>query len=499
MSRIQYLSKGRVLAANQCPKSLYLKVNHPELQQLDQHVIEAGNRAGDMARHLLGGPDGVLVGHDQELHKAIEQTNELVVLGDRPIYEATFVHEGVLVRVDLLIPSNNGWKIIEVKSSGKKSFDKSKTSSKRKNLIADCAIQAWVLEGCDIPVESISLALIDNDWVYAGDGNYDGLLTLRDVEQEVEETIGQVPNWLIKARTALIDGEPRVRVGTRCSNPYKCGFWDQCWPVNEEYPVTALGGPGLVASLVNDGIRDVRQVPRDWIESISAPKARAKAERVWNCTRTGKPQLDSEIRAWVSSLGFPRFYLDFETVAPAIPLWSGSKPYEVVPFQYSIHVEDEHGQISHKEFLDLSGNDPSRLLALRLIRDLGEEGPVLTYSGYEQRIIDGLVAKHPDLSESLSDILGRLVDMLPPIRESVIHPDFHGSWSIKNVAPVLSPSVSYDALEGVTVGSDASAAFIEAITSNVREEKRDILRKELLEYCELDTECMYEIFKSLGP
>jgi len=497
MASVHYLSKSRVLAALQCPKNLYLKVNKPELQQLDMHVIETGNRVGEIARKVLGGRNGVLVGHDQELHKAIEQTTKLVAAGDRPIYEATFIHEGVLVRVDLLIPSNGGWELIEVKSSGMKSFEKSKTSSKRKNLIADCAIQAWVLKGCDIPLKSISLALINNDWVYLGNGNYDALLTSKDVGNEVEGVIDQVPNWLVRARTALVNDEPKAKVGTHCNNPYKCGFWGQCWPVNEEFPVTALGGPSLVAPLVNTGIHNVQQVSRGWLDSISGAKVREKAERVWSCTKSGKLQLDSKIRDWVSSLGFPRYYLDFETVSSAIPLWAGIKPYETVPFQYSIHVEDKKGQITHKKFLDLSGDDPTRSLAERLIYNLGADGAVLTYSSYEERIINGLINKHPDLEIPLSAILDRLVDMLPPLKMYVLHPKMHGSWSIKMVAPALCPSINYDDLEEISEGSAASEAFIEAISPDVDKDRKEKIREGLLRYCELDTVCMYEIVRVL--
>ncbi len=493
MASNQYLSKSRVLAALQCPKSLYLKVNQPELQQLDMHLIETGHRVGEIARQVIGGQNGVLVGHDQELHKAVEQTAELVAAGDCPIYEATFIHEGVLVRVDLLIPSKDGWQLVEVKSSGKKSFQSSRTSSKHKNLIADCAIQTWVLNGCGVPLKSISLAMVDNDWVYPGNQAYAGLLNSIDVSDEVNGVLEQVPSWLVRARAALTNNEPKTKVGTHCSNPYKCGFWNQCWPVNEEYPVTALGGPSLVGPLVNEGIRDVRKVPESWLESISGAMVREKAKRVWDCTRSGKLQLNSKVKEWLSSLSCPRYYLDFETVAPAIPLWSGTKPYEVIPFQYSIHLEDRHGQVSHMEFLDLSGDEPSKLLAERLIQDLGEEGPVLTYSGYEKRIIDALMIKYPDLSKALFKILNRLVDMLPPIKKYVFHPQMHGSWSIKKVAPALCPSISYAELEGISEGSAASEAFIEAISPNVDEVRKLQIRKELLLYCQLDTECMYAI------
>ena len=492
MPSFQHLSKSRVLAALQCPKSLYLKVNNPELEQLDQHRLDTGHQVGDIARDTLGEADGVLVGHDQELHKAVAQTTKLVTSGDRPIYEATFIHDGVLVRVDLLLPSGDGWKLIEVKSSGKKSFLKSKTSSKRKNLIADCAIQSWVLNGCGIQLKSISLALIDNDWVYSGNDDYDGLLSRVDVTEEVRDVIDQVPDWLVLARTALTNGEPKAKVGTRCNNPYTCGFWDQCWPVDEEYPVTALGGPGLVASLVNAGICDVRKVPREWLDSISGIKAREKAKRVWNCTRSGKPQFNSIIKHWVSDLEYPRYFLDFETVSPAVPLWPGYRPYETIPFQYSIHVETPERQLDHKEFLDLSGNDPSRQLAEQMIRDLGKDGPVLSYSSYELRVINWLIKRYPDLTVPLSKILERLIDMLPPIRESVIHPEFHGSWSIKDVAPVLAPTISYE--NGyVSNGSEAGAFYMEAVALGVDAGRKEKIRLGLLQYCKLDTECMYEV------
>jgi len=170
----------------------------------------------------------------------------------------------------------------------------------------------------------------------------------------------------------------------------------------------------------------------------------------------------------------------------------------VVPFQYSVHVEDEHDHLTHKEFLDLSGNDPSRLLALQLIEELGEDGPVLTYSGYEQRIINGLISKYPDLASQLSRILDRLVDMLPPLQKFVLYPEMLGSWSIKKVAPALCPSISYSDLEEIDEGGAASEAYIEAISSDVDQDRKEKIREGLLRYCELDTLCMYEIVVALS-
>jgi hypothetical protein len=198
-------------------------------------------------------------------------------------------------------------------------------------------------------------------------------------------------------------------------------------------------------------------------------------------------------RVFAESLGYPRHYLDFETIAPPVPVWAGTRPYETLPVQYSCHVEERSGEIRHSEFLDLSGAPPMRALAERLIADLGNDGPVLMYTGYEKTVINGLIERFPDLTAPLAAIVERLVDMKPPIKQNYYHPAMLGSWSIKALLPAAVPEMRYDALQGIKEGTTASTAYLEAIRVDTSPERKAEIEEQLRAYCRFDTEAMLRL------
>ena len=195
------------------------------------------------------------------------------------------------------------------------------------------------------------------------------------------------------------------------------------------------------------------------------------------------------------ALPYPRYYLDFETIGPAIPVWAGTRPYETLPFQWSIHIEEAPGEIRHEEFLDVSGEPPMRALVEQLIVDLGSDGPVLMYTSYEKGVIRGLAERFPDLAYPLYAIIDRLVDLYPVTKASYYHPDMLGSWSIKAVLPTIAPDLDYELLEGVAEGTEASNAYLEAIRSDTSAGRKEEIRRELLKYCAHDTLAMVRLAK----
>jgi len=207
----------------------------------------------------------------------------------------------------------------------------------------------------------------------------------------------------------------------------------------------------------------------------------------------GLAELLPGARAFVEALAYPRFYLDFETVGPAIPAWAGTRPYQALPFQWSCHIERAPGAMEHAEFLDLSGDPPMRSLAEQMITDLETSGPVLMYTSYERGVIEGLAGMFPDLAGPLRDIIDRLVDLHPVTRINYYHPDMLGSWSIKAVLPTIAPEMDYAQLEGIQEGTGASLAYLEAIDPKTSEERKEVIRKNLLKYCKHDTEAMVKL------
>jgi hypothetical protein len=194
-------------------------------------------------------------------------------------------------------------------------------------------------------------------------------------------------------------------------------------------------------------------------------------------------------------LPFPRFYLDFETIGPPVPFWPGTRPYQALPIQYSCHVERAPDVMEHAEFLDLSGEPPMQALAESLIRTLELDGPVLMYTSYERTVIEGLAAMFPELAASLRGIVARLVDLAPVTRTNYYHPDMLGSWSIKAVLPTIAPDMDYASLEGIQEGTQASAAYLEAINPETPLARKEALRAELLKYCRHDTEAMVRLVR----
>ena len=482
-SRRPFLSKSRLISAWQCTKRVHLEKNHPEFGEVSaqtESLWATGHLVGEISQRLYGTSDSVEIAFDKRIGLLLNKSRELIDGGaDFPIFEATFRYEGVLVRVDVLMPEGDGWRIIEIKAS---------TSVKEYHVL-DCAIQDWVLRNSGINVTRVSLAHVNNRFVYPGDGDYDGLLVEHDLTDEVRMLEPTVVDLVADARDAVTGPRPDVNVGVHCSSPYDCQFMDYCWPTDTEYPVSGLrGSKARLAEYVALGYRDICDVPAETI-------AAETQQRIHRVTCSGQPEILEGARLAFEALPYPRYYLDFETIAPSVPFWAGTRPYSPLAIQWSCHIEDKRGRFQHREFLDLSGNPPMRTLTLALIECLGEEGPVLMWTRYEESVINNLIELCPDLKAQLSKIIDRLYDLHPVVKENYYHPKMLGSWSIKAVMPTINADMDYEKLEGIREGTAASDGFIEAIQTETSPERKAELDEQLRRYCRFDTEAMVEIVR----
>lgn len=480
-----YLSKSRLMSARQCLKRLHLEIHQPELKVISsatETAFEIGHRVGEVAQQIYGADNAVFIPYDGGLSHALKKTARLVKAGPGfPIFEATFQYHGVLVRVDALLPDGDGWRIVEVKAS---------TSVKEEHSF-DCAVQSWVFQGMGHGLNGIALAHVDNSFVYEGGDDYQGLLIERDMAADVEQLQPAVPDSVREARDAAAGDEPDIPVGRHCFEPYECPFIAHCWPSDSDYPVQGLAGSkAKLAEFVREGFSDLRDVP--------ASRLTGKQQRIQRVTAAGEAELLPGASEFVADLAYPRYYLDFETIMPAVPLWAGTRPYETLPFQWSCHFEAAPGKMDHAEFLDLSGEPPMRRLAESLIRALGSEGPILMYTAYEKRMINGLKERFPDLERSLAAIADRLLDLAPLTREHYYHPDMRGSWSLKSLLPTIAANMRYSELTGIQEGTAASEGYLEAIDPATTAERKAELTDQLLRYCKFDTEALVRLVQFLG-
>ncbi len=474
------LSKTRLLSFIQCPRKVWLEQYSPELEDeaaIDEAAIATGRAVGDAARGIYG--NGHQISNDRGLRAAVSDTAALIEAGGSdPLFEATFDHAGLTVQVDVLDRSHDGVRLIEVKAS----------TGVRDHYYDDCAIQAWTLSQCGIEPASVVLAHVNADFEYRGDGNYTGLLTEVDVSEQVAERVAQVATLVDQTRETLDSlDEPEHPIGAHCRSPHVCPFFDHCAPDQGEFPVSGLGGSRAHQyALMQAGYTDLRDVPEDELQTDTQQRIQAH-------TRAGVTQAEPALRSFVEDLPYPRYYIDFETVGFAVPVWAETQPYQALPFQWSCHTESAAGQVEHREFLDLSGEPPMRGFAEELIAALGTIGPVIVYSGYEKRILRALAERFADLKPALDGIVDRLTDLLPVTKANYYDPRMLGSWSIKAVLPTIAPDLDYAALGEVQDGQAAQTAYLEAIAGETTADRREEIRAALSEYCRYDTLAMVRL------
>lgn len=489
------LSKSKILAYRQCPKRLWLEIHRPELKDDSgaEAVYRIGNEVGEVARKIYD-TEGTGVFIDIEaigFEAAFLQSAELLREGRGPIFEAGLRMPGAIAFADVMLPDHSGrtlrWHMIEVKSAaGVKDYYRE-----------DIAVQAYVAESAGVVLSSVSLAHVDTSFVYKGDGNYRGLLKEVDFTQSAGSHRAEAEEWLAGAQAvAELTGEPGIATGDHCSIPHPCAFFGYCGRdmAAVDYPLTSLpnfsgGRKDAVEAL---GIHDLRDVPDAYLNSIQ--------KRVRDVTRSGETYLDAEgAAADLAGLGFPVRFLDFESVTLAVPIWKGTRPYQQIPFQFSLHRLDETGTLTHNAFLDLSGNDPSEPLARALIDHCGAHGPVFAYNAvYEKTVMRALGARFPEDEPALLGIVARVVDLLPIAKSRFYHPAQHGRWGLKAILPAACPDLSYDHLSGVADGGMALEAFKEAIAPETTPERKAEIERELLAYCHLDTLGLVRLWEVFG-
>jgi hypothetical protein len=476
----------------QCQKRLWLELYRPELAEdsaATKAIFAMGHAVGDVARSIY---DPKSTGTTIDLTtlgvtKALARTVELVK-ERKPIFEAGFSANGAMAFADVLLPVRRKekpvWRMVEVKAS---------TSVKDYHR-NDVAVQAYVARRSGLPLAELAIAHIDSTWTYPGDGDYSGLLTEVDLTEEAFGREREVESWIADAQSvATKSEEPVLKIADHCHDPFDCSFIGYCTSLvpRPDYPADWF--PRKTAALkkliYEKGLVDMREVPD---EALNGPQLRVKTHTLNATTYFNASGAAADLKPH----GFPAFFLDFETISFAVPIWKGTRPYQQIPFQFSLHRLTKAGGLEDQSFLDISGSDPSQRLAEALVGACEDGGPIFVYNAaFESRVIRELAGRFPKLRLPLMKIVERMVDLLPMAQKHYYHPDMHGSWSIKAVLPTIAPDLAYDNLEGVQDGGMAQAAFVEAIRPSTSQSRRDEIKSELLDYCCRDTYAMVRIWQ----
>jgi hypothetical protein len=491
MNTNKTLSKSKLIAYRQCPRRLWLELNRPELRE-DSPETEAafrtGHTVGEIARRLYDpkGKGALIDPQSEGFTQALARSQQLLS-SSKPIFEAGFAADGALAFADVMLPTRRGtWRMIEVKSSTKvKDYHRE-----------DAAIQAFVARRAGVQLDSLKLACIDSSWIYAGNGEYQGLLYETDLTDEAVGREGEVQDWITDAqRVSRSRREPAARTGGQCHNPFDCGFYGHCSGVEPQPKYPSAWLPRIARAdlkqQIADGANDMRKLPDALLNE--------RQVRVKRHTLSGQTYFDpTGAAAALEGYKLPAYFLDFETVNFAVPIWKSTRPYQQIPFQFSLHRLSRAGVLTQSYFLDTSGKDPSQEIARALIAGAGSVGPVFVYNiGFERNCLRELAERYPRLAGELRAIEGRLVDLLPITGEFYYHPSQQGSWSLKAVLPAIAPDLAYDVL-GVQDGGMAVDAYREAIAPETSRERKNELEQQLIDYCGLDTLALVRIWAHLA-
>jgi len=482
------LTKSEYLLGLQCPKLLWNKkhnfVNFPKVSDVDKAKFKEGDLIGEFAKKLF--PEGIDLsqeGFKDNLSKTKELLEKRV-----PLFEAGFLINDLFSRADILVPTgDNKWDIVEVKSA---------TKVKDVN-IHDVSFQKKVYEDFGIKIRNCFIMHVNNEYVKDGTLDLKEFFVKTDITEKVEEFALDIEKR-IENMLKIINSkeEPKCSIGVHCSYPYDCALTGECWndvPDGSVFEFYRMFKKKCF-ELYHSGIVKIDDVP----DSVKL-NDKQKIQRLI-AEKGGKHIDDRQIKFFLDNLKYPLYYLDFETINPAIPKFTGMKPYQRIPFQFSLHIQEKpNGELKHISFLADGIDDPRPKFLQALKDNLGDKGDILVYNqSFEKGVMNECVNTFSGYFEWYEDnIQPRIKDLWDVFRNFWYYcADQKGSASIKCVLPALS-DLKYDNLE-IKKGDVASYEW-ERITflEKVSDEEKEKIRKALEEYCELDTLAEVKIVEAL--
>lgn len=504
------LSKTNYLIYRDCGKNAWLKIHKPDvyyeypLSAFEEGIIETGNEVDNLARNLYSG--GIAV----ENRKDFDLTKKLIKEKTPVIYQPVFQTGKYQIACDILVLNKETGKydVHEVKASN--GGDGKEKKVKNELYMRDLTFQYITMKEAGVDVGNLYLRRLNPDYVLR-DNNLEinEFFTKEDFTEKVLENEELVKEEMRIAYDYLIQiNEP----AGHCSCIAKgrsahCTTFNYSCPDVPEYSVHDINRIGLskrkLEELIDSGIYSILDVPEDFkLSEKQENQIRVAKEKIEILDREG-------IQEFLGTLEYPIAFFDYETYPSAIPRFNGYKPYNQIPFQFSLHVLDEPnpnssktngqvGELRHKEFIHTDSTNPDLKLIEALQKYIPEKGSIVVYNkSFEVSRNKELAERNPTYKNFLENFNDRVVDLEDPFKfQLYVHPEFKGKTSIKYILPALVPELSYKELN-IQEGATASNTWNQIVKGEFSPEEAQKQTKNLLKYCELDTLAMVEIFKFL--
>ncbi|MBA3662813.1 MAG: DUF2779 domain-containing protein [Bacteroidetes bacterium] len=480
-----HLSKSAFIRGLICHKALFYAWFYPELAEdmtpQKQNLFDIGHEVEAVARTLF--PDGKDMSIDTtSTRQVIQNTQIALAFGEKVLYQASFGSSSGYCRTDILI--NDKKRILyEVKSSTKCTDVQ----------IIDVAFQYFIMKEAGYPPDEVYLMYLNNEYVRGKNLSVTKLFKTEDVLQSVLNMQEDIPRGIKEMKDMLEKViPPDKNIGLHCDKPFTCDFRKHCWkhiPSDSIFDIARLTKKKKF-ELYEVGIIQLEDIP-------STTKLNHNQQMQVRMALEKSHVVDKEkIQGFVSTLDYPLYFLDFESIQPAIPRFPKTKPYQQITFQYSLHIQSAEGDVNHLEFLADPHKDFRLQLLRQLLKDTEGVGTIVTYNmAFEIGRMKELAVQFPKYQEEIYNRISRTKDLMVVFRDRhYYHHAMKGSYSIKNVLPVLVPELSYKNLD-IRDGASASVTFEQLKKLDTVEAKEK--REQLLEYCKLDTWAMVCILKVL--
>ena len=475
-----------------CPANFWMSKKRPELFQgggemdsFAEQLIEQGREVEIWARKLIA--KGKYINTWRE--EAVKDTLEAIQKGEAILYEAAFEADGLYARIDILEKTKKGWNIYEIKGSSAKDAPK-------EAHLWDAIFQREVMQRVGYKIDKIFLIELNSEFRKNGEIDPAALLVVNDITEELKSMNEEIRQEINLAKKTL----RKRKQPTACdcilsSRRNHCASFDIFYPNFPDYAVHDLTrvSKKKLSEFYNMDVQRLEDIPDDY-------QLTTNQENQLDTFLNDSIIIDKEgIKNHLSQLEYPIYFLDYETSPSAVPIHDGCKPYQQVPFQYSLHIQESPGaEYRHKEYLQPDDSSPFKSMAEKLCKDIGTKGSVVVWNkGFEKSCNKSLAETNKSLRLRIEDINDRLYDLMEIFsKQHYVHADFHGSASIKKVLPVLCKELSYSELS-ISNGGAAFAGWKEMVFGDVSAKEKEQRRVDLLEYCELDTWAMVRILEEV--
>lgn len=481
---IPIITKSDFVRYRDCPLYAWLWKNKPELREghKNSRIADQGEEVEKLAHKLFAGGTEVKGNYEE----AEKHTKELMQSGTKIIYQATALTDHYLARADILKRDEDGkrWHIYEVKSSTKK----------KPEHMPDLCFQLNAFKQVGIEIASVNLVLVNSDYLYRADSGLE-VHKFFKIEDLTKEVLGEVDGFKLEMQEAhkvlTADTEPKVpSLKKNFKYPLPEKFAEYYWkgiPDFSIYDISNIRKNKL--ELLNErNIIKIQDIPDDF-ELTESQTMQIQL------TKKATSFVDKKaIKAELGKLEYPLYFLDYETINPAIPFLDQTKPHQQIPFQYSLHILDAPGaELRHRDFLHIERTTPIPDLLKTLRANIADTGTVIVWNKtFERGCNEGMGESCTEYKDFMNSINNRLYDLMLIFKDKYLDYRFKGSASIKNVLPILVPELSYKELEiqHGTMAMDGIVNLIERVTDNVEK-----LVEALKSYCKLDTLAMVRIFE----